>query len=165
VNCFQTNAAIKDNIMHHKNILKKAVVLALSLICTRGVAMELMMEYKKMLSYQPRSCLVDFRITYTHPETDSRVATIIPFVRIKEHKNMINYLINKGMDKGAAQDTLLPWHHHVEAFYLDSDPHDLAKSKFNDKKMTEMIFEHCDRTIPLLHITLTPYDPVMELTK
>jgi hypothetical protein len=138
--------------MHYKNTLKKAVVLALSLICTQGVAMK-----RPRISQpqpQPRSRTVDFKIMYTRPETNAPVMTAVDNVCIEEHQNMINYVINKGIKQGMALDPFLPRHHHVDEVELAGWA---FVDLYSNEEFREMIFEkHNKNRTPRLYITLLP---------
>src|ERR1700679_3345823 len=86
--------------MHYKNILKKTVVLALSLVCTHGVAM----EQEQIAPRPPRTRTVDFRFEYYDRITGYPVvATTVQGIRITTRPQITSYLIKKGVEEAARQ--------------------------------------------------------------
>jgi hypothetical protein len=99
--------------MHLKNMLKKAVVLALSLVCTRGVAME------QEEARPPRSCVVDFFIEYSgQNKRNIRAAAIIRNVTVAMRPQMTNYLIKTGI-KEVQKQRLMIRNFQVKQLFID----------------------------------------------
>jgi hypothetical protein len=141
--------------MHHKNILKKAVVLTLSLICTHGVAME---QEEAVLPRQPRTCIVDFYIRhYGRMAQYPDVAVTIQNVEITTRPGMADYIVKKGIQEAAKQGFMFHYPY-MKDIYVNHHP--ILPNHNDDMLIEALLFNDStyNQENRIVSITFPPFD-------